>query len=638
MNNTNNKGILRQLVPLLVVSGVFLSSCSLTGGSSVDGGSSSPSSYDSTATDSTNDVPYTSAGDSVTSGDYTSEEGDVSISLSDGASNSSGSGVSIDNANNLITISSLGTYVISGSLSNGSIYVNASKIDDDNDTVELVLNGASITSKGNASVVVSNVTVALGPIYSSSSSKLHIKCASGSTNVIVDSRASSSTVGDDSAAIFSNKLLRIKGSGSLKVTSTFNNGLASDTKVKAAKATCSVSAPNNAIKAHEAVVLGGYEDQGSFTLTFTGTDNHCIRVDDATYSVATPVYGNTETDDDIAGIEIKDGAYVLSSLGNAISSEAYAYLVGGNGTISSTAGKGVSAVGDITVAGGNFSITSKKDDCIHSSSNALILNGGTYSLTSGTSDGCQGLKGESSVTINGGRYVINSSYEGIAAHQIIANGGTTIVTANDDGWSAGGTSSQSSSNCKININGGSHYVNAGGDGMDSNGYFVISGGTVIVAAPSSGGNSPLDSGDGYNLTINGGDVVAYGITGMTESVTGTQNSVVLSSCTSVSSGNYLVFKVGDSYLATKINRNLSTVTSSFSSYGASAYDIGYASSVSVSETIFEEGCFYKVTSPTYTSFGTSGTFSASANCHIGGNSQTGPGTGGTGGGGHGGGR
>ncbi|MCH4211165.1 MAG: carbohydrate-binding domain-containing protein, partial [Bacilli bacterium] len=264
MNNTNNKGILRQLVPLLVVSGVFLSSCSLTGGSSVDGGSSSPSSYDSTATDSTNDVPYTSAGDSVTSGDYTSEEGDVSISLSDGASNSSGSGVSIDNANNLITISSLGTYVISGSLSNGSIYVNASKIDDDNDTVELVLNGASITSKGNASVVVSNVTVALGPIYSSSSSKLHIKCASGSTNVIVDSRASSSTVGDDSAAIFSNKLLRIKGSGSLKVTSTFNNGLASDTKVKAAKATCSVSAPNNAIKAHEAVVLGGYEDQGSF--------------------------------------------------------------------------------------------------------------------------------------------------------------------------------------------------------------------------------------------------------------------------------------------------------------------------------------------------------------------------------------
>lgn len=83
---------------------------------------------------------------------------------------------------------------------------------------------------------------------------------------------------------------------------------------------------------------------------------------------------------------------------------------------------------------------------------------------------------------------------------------------------------------ELTINGGSIHVNAGGDGIDSNGNITINGGTVYVDGPSSGGDSALDYGteNGGILTINGGNVIAIGMSDMLEAVdaSSTQNSIM----------------------------------------------------------------------------------------------------------------
>jgi uncharacterized Zn ribbon protein len=619
---------------ILVLSGCKMSSSSTASTTTGDSTEAATTSEDNAT------VSYTSASTSASGTSYTPAEGEKSIVLADGASTSDSSNVSIDNTKNIIVINALGTYVLSGSLSDGSVIITAEESTSD-DTVELILNGVYITNKGTHTYTVGTTTIYPGPIYSVNSAKLHVKALSGSSSVIKDSRATSLEDGDDNAAIFSNKLLKIKGSGSLAVIATHNNGLASDSKVKAATATLSVTALNCAIKAHEEVVLGGSEAQGSFTLKSTSSDTtnygcHAIRVDDATYSVATPVYGNSDSiDDDIAGIEIKDGAYVISSVGgNAISSETYTYMVGGNGTITSTSGKGITATNGVIINGGSFSVTTSKDDCIHSSSGYVACGGGSYTLTTGTSSGCQGIKGATKLTITGGTFNIKNSYEGISAPIMNVSGGITSVVATDDGWNAGGTGKSADNSCSLTISGGTHYVYAGGDGLDSNGYFYIKGGNIVVCAPSSGGNAPLDSGDSADgVHITGGNIVAYGVSGMTETVQSDgQNAVVLGSHTSVASGKYYVVVQGDNKWAVKANRASTTFTCSMSDFTSGSVAIYSTSDVTVSETLCEAGSFYKVSAYGTTSSLYSGSFSATSKSVLSSGTSSGGGNPGGGGG------
>lgn len=625
------KNISHLIFPLAIFS-LLLFGCTASTSSSKGDSSSSPSASSSSSSGASSSAtsPESSSSGTISSATSVSsspvsdssisaEEGTVSITLADGASASSSSNVEIDNSSNLITIKTLGTYLVSGSLSNGSILISADETSS-SDEVELILNGVSIAKNGSAN--------AYGPIFSSLSSKTVLRLPEGTTSIITDSRKSTDSGvadSDDSAAIFSNKKLNIKGTGSLKVTSTFNNAIASDSKVRIKEATIEATSPNHVIKAHNSVVLGQEGSAGSFSLTSTTADGAGVRVDEVDSDVTTPVYGNSETDDDIAGIEIKDGVYSISSGGKGLSSEGYLYMEGGEGTISSSSDKGIKSELDLHVDGGNFIVNTPKDDCIHSSIAKVIATGGNYVLTSGSSDGNQGVKGETEVNISGGYFNVKKSYEAIAANRINMSGGTSIVNASDDGWSAGGSTSSSSSNCEVTISGGYHYVYASGDGIDSNGNLTVTGGTTIVSAPSSGGNGPLDYGDnGYSFTQSGGILIAYGTSGMaTGATSGTEGSVLLGSHTSVSSGNYLVFQAGSASYALKTTRNASTTYCAFPEFvSGGSYAIGYVSSITFSSALFEEGGLYSLSSyPSATSL-TSGTFSS---LHVS--------TGGTGGGG-----
>ncbi len=79
----------------------------------------------------------------------------------------------------------------------------------------------------------------------------------------------------------------------------------------------------------------------------------------------------------------------------------------------------------------------------------------------------------------------------------------------------GGFDMDADESCILSINGGTITINAGGDGIDSNGYFYMNGGTVYVEGPESNGNSALDY--GISATITGGYFLSTGYSGMAQS-------------------------------------------------------------------------------------------------------------------------
>ncbi len=121
---------------------------------------------------------------------------------------------------------------------------------------------------------------------------------------------------------------------------------------------------------------------------------------------------------------------------------------------------------------------------------------------------------------------IENCYEGL-------EGGTVYVEGGRPGGGPGGRSvsayAMGSSEYAIYINGGTLYVNAAGDGLDSNGNLSISGGNIIVYGAAAEGhgsdNFPFDH-DG-TFTITGGNIFGAGSSQMEERVdSSTQGYVV----------------------------------------------------------------------------------------------------------------
>ena len=99
----------------------------------------------------------------------------------------------------------------------------------------------------------------------------------------------------------------------------------------------------------------------------------------------------------------------------------------------------------------------------------------------------EGLDSELHLTVNGGNIFIDSGNDGINTNE----DGVSVTTVN------GG-------NLTIRVNG----QTGEGDGIDSNGWLVINGGTVLAAACSTSADAGIDSDMGIH--INGGTVIATG--------------------------------------------------------------------------------------------------------------------------------
>ena len=206
---------------------------------------------------------------------------------------------------------------------------------------------------------------------------------------------------------------------------------------------------------------------------------------------------------------ILDHASMTNRKGPCIEAEAAEKVilqcVGENSLTSmSDSGAPIYTEDDLTINGpGRLRIESGKNG-IHCKS-ALRITGATISIRAAN----DGLKGKQGIYVDGGRVTITESYEGMEGANVLIRSGELSVTASDDGINAAGEDGLQGD---VVIEGGSLYLNAFGDAVDSNRSILISGGVTLVEGPENSRNSIFDKGDGNDaqLSINGGTVLAIG--------------------------------------------------------------------------------------------------------------------------------
>ncbi len=230
--------------------------------------------------------------------------------------------------------------------------------------------------------------------------------------------------------------------------------------------------------------------------------------------------GTHDFKDDFAGMDKPDHMPIPDNENDASS------------TTDSASIKGIKASGNLQINNGTFTIDAA-DDSIHSNAN-LLVKGGTYSLKTGD----DGFHADAALTIYDGNISISESYEGLEGLCLDIQGGDISIIAGDDGLNAAGGTDQSGmggprggdmfatdENSYINIAGGTLYINASGDGMDSNGYLTISDGSVIISGPNYGDTAILDY--GIEATISGGTFIGIGASQMSANFSNSSTQAAL---------------------------------------------------------------------------------------------------------------
>lgn len=493
----------------------------------------------------------------------------------------SGSGATAEGG--VVTVSAAGTYVLRGTGA-GRVIVNAKKQD-----VVLVLENLNLTCSYGS------------PLYIYKSSSTTVYLADGSENALTDGEVytyddeySSAENEEPNACLYSKSDLIIAGSGKLIVTANQNNGITGKDTLKIDGATAVVTAKSHGIN---------------------GKDSLTIRAAKITVTSGGDALRSTNDYDTALGfIVIVDSDLTLTSGEDGVQAETTLTISGGTCTVTSgggasgkvdsdTSAKGLNANGNLCLLSGAYALNCC-DDAIHSNAN-IVIKGGTFTIATGDN----GIHADENVTVSGGAITVTKSYEGIEGKSIDLTGGEISVTASDDGLNAAGGADSSgfdgpgfgggdrfgtaSSDVYIRIAGGKLYVNASGDGIDSNGNLIVSGGETYVDGPTGNGDGALDY-DG-TATITGGILVAVGSSGMAQNLgtASTQGSILLNFSTGSKSAVTLTDAQGNVLVSYTPSKTYNSVVISCpglvqgGTYTVSA--CGQSSSVTLSSLIYGSG-------------------------------------------------
>lgn len=506
------------------------------------------------------------------SGDSDSIESDTVITLSDGNIKIEGEGASAKASE--LTITKSGKYLISGSLSNGVIYINTT----DENNVKLYLNGADIhNSNGPALYILS------------APKKVVISTVKDSVNLISDgSQYSEDSFGNSpDSAIFSKDDVKFEGNGSLYVTGNYDKAIHGKDDLTVESGNIYTKSAGDGISGKNSIEITGggiYVDSGKDGLVSNrneeGKDPGVISISGGVIQIKTG--GGSEnapehTENDFGGGGRPGDGGRPGGGGRPWSADDSVAAAADSSTEESK--KGIKAVGKIVISGGDITVDSY-DDALHCDTDIEISNG-TMNFASGD----DGIHSDVNVTISGGTLSITKSYEGVEGQYITVCGGSVCVVASDDGANAtdGSGSSMgggfggmgSGQDCSLKISGGYLFINASGDGLDSNGDIIQTGGEVIVFGPTNSGNGAIDFGDGNNsYTITGGSVLAVGASGMAEGVeTGGDVSTFNVRTNNISGGTliYVTDSTGKCVLAFESPKQFSSIVYASSTISSGKY-------------------------------------------------------------------
>ena len=280
-----------------------------------------------------------------------------------------------------ISITEAGVYVISGTAENCTVRVET---EGDNDKVQLVLDGVTITNTDSPA------------IYVVSADKCFVTTAAGSENTL--SVTGAFTAADDTntdAVIFSKDDLVLNGSGTLKISST-DNGISGHDDLKITGGTYDITASSDAIEANDSIAVCG----GSFTINAGKDGLHCENDDDYT----------------LGWIYISDGTFNITSKSDGIQGTTYTCIDGGTFNISSAEGiEGTYVIindGSITISASDDGVNASKKSTAFTAP-SFEMNGGSLTITMGSGD-TDAIDVNGNVTVSGGTINITCPTQGTA--------------------------------------------------------------------------------------------------------------------------------------------------------------------------------------------------------------------------------
>ena len=364
-------------------------------------------------------------------GNYDESEA-VKITLSGKTAACNSSNVQIEDG--VVTIKAAGVYVLSGTLTDGTIVVDAG----DDDKVQLVLDGVSIMAADYAA------------IYAKNADKVFVTLAEGAGNSLTVSGDYVRT--DDNnvdAVIFAKCDLTLNGTGSLTVKDNTGHGIVSK---------------------DDLVVTGGTYTIYSQDHCLNGKDS--VRIADGTFNLSCDEDGiHAGNDDQQDGYVYIEGGDINISVGDdAIHAEGLLIITGGDIDVSKSC-EGVE--GDkILVTGGDIDVISSDD--------GFNAAGGS----SGSGDNHDGFgdssgSGDNHDGFGGGPGMGGVDMDADNDAYILITGGTININANGDGIDSNGC---------IGITGGSVYVlgpsDNGNGAMDYGICAAITGGEIVAVGGS----------------------------------------------------------------------------------------------------------------------------------------------------------
>ncbi len=289
-----------------------------------------------------------------------------------------------------ITITEAGVYVLTGSASNVTVYVDA----DDEAKVQIVLDGVTITNTDTPVIYVKNAD------------KTFVTTTADSTLAVTGTFTADGDTNTD-GVIFSKDDLVLNGTATLTINSS-DNGVVSKDTLKVTGGTYVMKVSSKAMEANDEILIA----DGTFTIT-AGTD---------------AIHAENDEDASLGHVYIAGGTFNLTAGDDAIHANSILQIDGGNFTIK--AAEGLEAT-YVQINGGTISIEAS-DDGINAAnkSNAynvkLEINGGDITVVMGAGD-TDGLDANGDIEINGGTLNVTANSPFDYTGSGVVNGGTVIV-------------------------------------------------------------------------------------------------------------------------------------------------------------------------------------------------------------------
>ena len=352
------------------------------------------------------------ANDMFTKRDYEieySKEDSIVIQLNGDSATESDNSVKINGST--VTITKDANYIISGTLENGMIIVNAP----DTAKIQIVLDNVNITSKESS------------PLYILEADKVFLTTASNSVNTL-SSGDSFIPIDENNmdAAIYSKEDLTMNGAGTLVVNAPAGHGIVSKDDLVITSGTYTINAASHGLNANDSVRIVN----AKINITAGKDGIHAENNEDTEEGFIYIASGTIEMEAEGDGmsaradLQIENGTIRIVAgggyeNGTKQSSGGWGGFMGGKGGFGggrpsqsasttetddgSTSMKGLKSGKDMRIANGTF-VMDCADDALHSNAN-LVINGGTFTIATGD----DALHAEEQLDVTAGTIEISNS-------------------------------------------------------------------------------------------------------------------------------------------------------------------------------------------------------------------------------------